>query len=55
MVFTIAAICLVASAGTFGQSLHFLGNHREAAAGIACGSRLNGGVQGQHVGLFGNV
>ena len=33
------------------QLLHFGGNHREAATGIAGTSGLDGRVQGQHVGL----
>ena len=36
------------------QLLHFGGDHREAAAGIAGTGRLDGRVQGQHVGLAGD-
>jgi hypothetical protein len=42
-------------ARAFGQALHFLGHHREAAAGFTGAGGLDGGVQRQHVGLFGNV
>ena len=41
-------------ARVMGQLLHFGGNHREAAAGIAGAGRLDGGVQRQHVGLAGD-
>jgi hypothetical protein len=39
----------------FGQPLHLFRHHREAPPCLACGSRLDRGVQRQHVGLFGNV
>jgi hypothetical protein len=41
--------------GAFGQPLHFFGHHREAPARFTGRRGLDGGVQGQHVGLFGNV
>ena len=39
----------------FGQSLHFFRHHREASSGFTSRRGLNGCVQRQHVGLFGNV
>ena len=41
--------------GALRQTLHFFGHHGKTTACLACRSRLNGGIQGQHVGLFGNV
>ena len=40
---------------TFSQTLHFFRHHREAATGFTGGRGLDGGVQGQHVRLLGNV
>ncbi len=37
-----------------GQRLHFAGDHREAAAGIAGACRFDGGVQGEQIGLIGD-
>ena len=37
------------------QSLHFLGNHREASSGLTSRSRLNSRIERQNVGLLGNV
>src|SRR5688572_2513963 len=39
----------------FGQPLHLLRHHREAASRLAGGGGLNRRVQRQHVGLLGNV
>ena len=38
-----------------GQALHLVGHHGEALAGIAGPGRLDGGVQGQQIGLAGDV
>ncbi len=38
-----------------GQALYFIGHHREPAPGIAGHGRLDGGVEGQDVGLVGDV
>jgi hypothetical protein len=38
-----------------GERLHFLRDHREAAAGIARPRRLDGGVEREQIGLAGNV
>ena len=48
-------MCLVASRGALGQPLHFFGDHREAAPGLARRRRLDGGVEREHVGLLGDV
>ncbi len=40
---------------TFGEPLHFLGNHRESAAGFTCRCGLDGSIEGQHVRLLGDV
>lgn len=39
----------------FCQSLHFVGHDRESATRLTGGCRLNGGVQRENVGLFGDV
>jgi hypothetical protein len=39
----------------FGQALHFLGNDREAAPRFARRSGLDGGIEGEDVGLLGDV
>ena len=41
--------------GLGGEALHFLGDDREAAAGIAGAGRLDGGVEREQVGLAGDV
>ena len=41
--------------GALGQALHFFRDHGEAASGLACRSSLNGSIQGEHIGLFGNL
>jgi hypothetical protein len=38
-----------------GERFDFLGDHREAAAGLAGARRFDGGVERQEVRLFGNV
>ena len=43
------------AAGMFRQLAHFVGNHREAAAGLARARRFDGRVQSQQVGLLGDV
>ena len=39
----------------FGQLAHFVGDHGEAQAVFAGARRFNGGVQGQQVGLLGQI
>ena len=41
--------------GLRGEAFHFLGDDREAAAGIARARRLDGGVEREEVGLAGDV
>ena len=41
--------------GTAGQGAHFVGDHGEAAAHLPGARRLDGGIQRQQVGLFGNT
>ena len=41
--------------GLVGQALDLVGDHGEALAGFAGPGRLDGGVQGQQVGLAGDV
>ena len=45
---------LVEGGGTLGQVAHLVGDHREAAAGLAGAGRFDGGVQRQQVGLVGD-
>jgi len=56
--FWMAAICVPISSVPWPsgwQVLHFRGHHREALAGVSGPGRLDGGVQGQQVGLVGDV
>jgi hypothetical protein len=41
--------------GLLGQFLDLVGHHGEALAGLAGPGRLDGGVEGQQVGLFGDL
>ena len=41
--------------GLFGQLAHLVRHHGKAASGLAGAGGLNGGVEGQQVGLVGNV
>ena len=41
--------------GTFGEPLHLLGHHGEAAAGFTRRRRLDRRIQRQHVGLFRDI
>ena len=41
--------------GLVGEALHFLRDHREAAAGVAGARRLDRGVEREQIGLAGNV
>ncbi len=42
-------------AGAFRQALHFFGHHRKATAGFPGRGGLDGGIQRQYIGLFGDV
>ena len=46
---------LAASARALGQVAHFLGHHGEALAGLAGAGRFDRGVEGQQVGLEGDL
>ena len=48
-------ISFEAWARALGQVAHLLGHHREALAGVAGPGRLDRGVQGQQVGLEGDL
>ena len=41
--------------GLFSQFAHLVGNHSEASPRISGPCRLNGGVQGQQIGLICNI
>ena len=41
--------------GAAGQVAHLVGHHREAAPRLAGACRLDGGVEGQQVGLLGDL
>jgi hypothetical protein len=44
----------MASLGLGGELLHFAGDHSEALAGIAGAGGLDGGVEGEQLGLAGD-
>ena len=50
-----AAHILGGGHGFFGQFAHFVGHHGKAAPGLARTGGLNGGIEGQQVGLVRNV
>src|SRR5207248_7294037 len=39
----------------FGQLADFVGDDRESASGLSCAGGFDGGVQGEQIGLLGNV